>query len=133
MVEFELISRQCRLRWLGDGTGRLNWRDLWVLLKQSDPDSPIGRQLSGRKGDWSIQEHLIAQVVDGLRAISWQIGGGTRPKPLQRPKLERQPAPPPQEESPSLPVGDPFKPDESGVFTGELTPLSELNEWLGWA
>lgn len=115
---------------MGDCTGRVTWRDLWVMLRHAEPDSALGRELSGRTADWTVSEHILAGVLDGIRAISWQIGGGDKPQPLERPNSQTtNNGDAPQ----NAPVGDPFKGDESGVFKGEMTPITELNEWLGWA
>jgi len=129
-LEYELISNGSRLRWVGDRTGRVTWRDLWVMLRHADPDSTLGREMSGRTTDWTVSEHILAGVLDGIRAISWQIGGGERPKPLERPNQQVTVR---GELEHAAPEGDPFKWDESGVFQGEMTPIAELNEWLGWA
>lgn len=119
-----------RLRWVGDKTGRVTWRDLWVMVSHANAESTLGQELSGTRGDWTGTEHLLAGVLDTLRAISWQLGGGKKPKPLERPKTGQQHTP---SQEHTTPEGDPFKTNESGVFRGEPTPIAELNEWLGWA
>ena len=132
-LEAELIRCGGRLRWVGDGTDRVTWGDLVALLRYAEPESPLGRALGGRLSDWTFTQHLLAGVFDAVWAVVWQNGGGkgARPEALPRPverRVERVSA----SDAPD-PAGDPFKADESGVFRGESTPISELNEWLGWA
>lgn len=41
---------------------------------------------------WGLNEHLLAAVLDTLRAGNWQRGGGksARPKPIPRPGVDQQ-------------------------------------------
>lgn len=131
VVEHELIRQGLRLRWLCDGTDRLNWRDLGVLIRQADESSAIGRHALGDSYGWGVSEYLLAAAVDALNAANWQRSGkGDRPKPVERPHVgvvEMEPR-----STQGEPQGDPFKDDESGVFAGEAMPIDELNKWLGW-
>lgn len=122
-----------RLRWVGDGTDRLSWRDLIVLTRHPKPDTSLAEQVTGGESQWGLQEHLQASLFDAVQAIIWQNSGGKgpRPKPLSRPGQDGYAQP----HSPQLaegPQGNPFNADESGVFRGEAIPIDELNEWLGW-
>lgn len=122
-----------RLRWVGDGTDRLSWRDLIVLTRHPKTDSSLSEQVTGGESQWGLQEHLQASLFDAVQAIIWQNSGGKgpRPKPLPRPGQSEHS----DSRSPQLsegPQGNPFNADESGVFRGESMPIDELNEWLGW-
>lgn len=95
-----------------------------------DGSAALAEQLTNHESTWDIGTHLLASVLDGVHAMIWQNGGGkgARPKPVPRPGGQGGSS----TRSKSVPQGDPFNPNESGVFKGEMTPLSELNEWLGW-
>lgn len=87
-VERDLIGLGLRLRWLCDGTDRLNWRDLLVVIETADEDSVQGRLALGASAHWGITEHLLANVFDALNIANWQRGGGgmsKKPKPMPRP------------------------------------------------
>ncbi|GAB3946726.1 hypothetical protein [Corynebacterium tapiri] len=122
-----------RLRWLCDGTDRLNWRDLLVIVRQCGHDSALVRHSMGDAASWSVDTHILAGLLDGVNGLLWQGSGGKggKPKPMQRPTMGKTAQAPEGKPAP-VPEGDPFKDDESGVFRGEMTPLGELNEWLGW-
>lgn len=121
-----------RLRWVGDGTDRLSWRDIIVLIRHPHSESAFTTEVTNGEARWGIQEQLQAALFDSIRGIMWQNSGGKgpRPKPLPRPGLQTQTATSP---GPNGPQGDPFNPNESGVFRGETMPIDELNKWLGWA
>lgn len=121
-----------RLRWVGDGTDRLSWRDLIVLIHYMDGTTNLATYLTGGESEWDTQSHMLAGMLDGINAIIWQNGGGkgAKPKPIPRPGSTRTAAP---GGLPQSAEGNPFKDDESGTFRGVMTPLDELNEWLGWA
>ena len=80
-----------RLSWLGSEA--LTWRDLYVIVKQSPPDSAIHRSLAGPDHVWGLQEHLLAAVFDVLAAANWQRGGdenAKKPERLPRPGVKKQ-------------------------------------------
>lgn len=134
-LESDLIKIGARLRWVGDGTDRITWRDIQVMIRYADPDSMLGRALDGRMTDWSFSQHLMAGIFDTTQAIVWQnsSGKGPRPKPLPRPTPHPTAHKPAEAENKKpKPTGDPFKDDESGVFIGEPTAIGDLNKWLGW-
>lgn len=85
-VELELIRAGLRLR--DAPSRRLNWRDVYLIVKHAPRDSPIQRALADDDGPiWSTSDYLLAKVVDALNAGNWQRGGGkgTKPKPTPRP------------------------------------------------
>lgn len=127
-MEADLIVAGVRLRWLCDGTDRLNWRDLWVLINQTGPGTAVYRLLAGDRAQWGDAEELLAGILDALVAGNWQRGGGKGPRPKQLPRPGVKAA----SSAAPVPSGDPFKADESGIFEAEPVPLSELNDWLGW-
>ena len=98
-----------RLDWLG--TPALSWRDLLVIIRQSmvvrSQDSAIWHALvppaddpvwSEQRKDgppfdpsrWGLDQHLMASLVDGIRALIWQktedgSKGRNVPEPWPRP------------------------------------------------
>ena len=135
-VENELINRGLRFRWLGDGTDRVTWHDVAVILVTADPDSQLGRELRGQPDEWSLDQHMLASLVDGVHLLLWQNSGAKAKKPDMLPRPGESRATHRVAETTANvdgPQGNPFNPDESGVFRGVPTPIGELNEWLGWA
>lgn len=55
--------------------------------------SALGREMVGEVADWSIDTHLLADVVDVLNAANWQRSGTKKrpPKPMKRPKPKEVP------------------------------------------
>lgn len=133
-LESDLIRLGARLRWVGDGTDRLNWRDVIVLVQHPPADGAMSREVSDGDSLWGLQEQLLAGVYDAMQGMLWQNGGGkgTRPKPLPRPGVSGGHDSAPSQSSRPEPQGNPFKTYGSGVFKGETTSIAELNEWLGW-
>lgn len=86
-VERDLIGEGLRLRWLCDGTDRLNWRDLWVCIRLSREGSAVAAYFDGESAGWSMDTHLLAYIGDLLAGANWQRGGGKgdKPKPIPRP------------------------------------------------
>ncbi len=129
-VEHELIRHGLRLRWLCDGTDRLNWRDVAVVIRQAGESSAVARHVMGDAFGWGVGEYLLASAVDALHGANWQRSGkGSRPEPVARPGV----AVTAQNAESDTPKGNPFNDDESGTFTGVAMPIDELNKWLGWA
>lgn len=89
-LEFDLLAMGLRLRWLGDGTGRLDWGDLLTIVKQAAPGSALRRAA----GDgWSVTDHLLALVADELAVANWQRQGkrnAPRPRPIPRPGAKEE-------------------------------------------
>lgn len=65
----------------------LSIRRLRVLVRHLPHDSATRRELEADDAGWSLNEHLLALVVDAVRAGNWQRGGGkgAKPKPIPRP------------------------------------------------
>lgn len=108
-----------KLRWLLDGTDRLTWRDLLVIVRHLPLDAAINTYDDDHYGQWSLTNMLLAQAVDALNGANWQRGGGKgeRPKPVQRPGVEETS----------------YDDDDTSVFGGdETTTVDDLNSWLGW-
>lgn len=119
-MEYDLISLGLRLRWVGDGTGRLNWRDLLVIVREAPRSSALMRHLLPEGSQWSVDSYLLAGVLDALQARLWQAGGGKgkKPDPVDRPDDKR-------DDLTLNPTGD-----QSGVFRGESTSMAEMDEWM---
>ena len=128
-VEAELIKVGLRLRWLCDGTDRLNWRDVQVVILEADQGSAIARCELGESAFWTVDTHLLAGVLDALNGANFQRSGGRgkRPAPTPRPGLEPEGNSEGSKQS-----------AESGnqIFSGDgfemdAVSIDELNEWLG--
>ena len=126
-VEAELIKVGLRLRWLCDGTDRLNWRDVQVVILEADQGSAIARCELGESAFWTVDTHLLAGVLDALNGANFQRSGGRGKKP--------SPVPRPGEK----PTAEPARDDGSTLFGGadgfemDSVSIEEMNEWLGLA
>lgn len=126
-VEAELIKVGLRLRWLCDGTDRLNWRDVQVVILEADQGSAIARYELGESAFWTVDTHLLAGVLDALNGANFQRGGGKGKRP--------EPVPRPGEKSTAQPMRD----DSATLFSGtdgfemDSVSIEEMNEWLGLA
>ena len=126
-VEAELIKVGLRLRWLCDGTDRLNWRDVQVVILEADQGSAIARCELGESAFWTVDTHLLAGVLDALNGANFQRSGGRgkRPSPVPRPGEK--------------PTAEPARDDSSTLFGGtdgfemDSVSIEEMNEWLGLA
>lgn len=124
-VEAELIKVGLRLRWLCDGTDRLNWRDVQVVILEADQGSAIARYELGESAFWTVDTHLLAGVLDALNGANFQRSGGRGKRPEQVPR--------PGEKSTAEPTRD----DSSTLFGGtdgfemDSVSIEEMNEWLG--
>lgn len=119
---------------MGDGTDRLSWRDLSVIIRRSGQDSSLALQEQGEAALWSVSDHLLAGILDALHGANWQRSGskGQRPKPVPRPgdKNAHKAAPEPQNTDPHPEDGD------GGVFAKDgfemdTVSVDEMNKWLG--
>lgn len=125
-VEAELIKAGLRLRWLCDGTDRVNWRDVQVVILEADQGSAIARCELGESAFWTVDTHLLAGVLDALNGANFQRGGGRgkRPSPIPRP------------DTPNA-TTEPTRDDGSTLFGGmdgfemDSVSIDEMNEWLG--
>lgn len=89
-LERELMSMGLRLSQFQDGTGNLEYHDLFIILTQAHESSPINRALYPEAysyGDrWGLQEELLAGIMDQLNFARWeQHGKGKKPVPFPRP------------------------------------------------
>lgn len=142
-MEHDLIQLGLRLRWVGDGSGRVSWRDVIVIIRNAGQGTAIARHVHGEAAEWGAAEYLLAAAVDALNAANWQRSGdkhAKKPTPIPLPGVEshsRRETPVRGGEAPakpsSKPSGDPFDANQSGVFRGEAMPIDELNKFLGWA
>src|SRR5699024_6734589 len=95
-VDADLIMVGFRLRWLCDGTDRLNWRDVQVVILEADQGSAIARCELGESAFWTVDTHLLAGVLDALNGANFQRGGGKgkKPAPTPRPGMPTAPEEP---------------------------------------
>ena len=126
-VEAELIKVGLRLRWLCDGTDRLNWRDVQVVILEADQSSAIARHELGESAFWTVDTHLLAGVLDALNGANFQRSGGRgkRPSPVPRPG-EKSTAEPTRDDSSTLFGG-------TDGFEMDSVSIEEMNAWLGLA
>lgn len=87
MIELELIKLGHRLRDIG--SKRLDWRDLYVLIRgwQKEPHNPLGAAINGFDL-WTVGEQLLAEAVDVLQRANWQRANkpyAPKPKRITRP------------------------------------------------
>lgn len=96
-IEFDLLERKYRLRWLDDPAGNdFNWRDLWVLVRHLGPDSALHIAMHGRQeSEWTLANHLLAMTVENTSLLVWMKTKDAqrdhpmnRPKPIFRPGVE---------------------------------------------
>lgn len=123
------------MRWVCDGTDRLDWGDIKTIIRQSPRTSALSRHINGDMAEWDATDYLLAELIDVASVITWQLGGdgnAPRPKPYPRPGGKHTGEDKPEKAADTTPTGDPFNPEESGCFVGVATPLDELNAWLGW-
>lgn len=114
-----------RLRWLCDGTDRLNWRDLLVIIRESSRSSALMRHLKPAESQWDTNSYLLAQAVDALHGANWQRSGkGKAPDPVPRPN-----------DGPARPSIEPAPAGDSvfgaGVFEPVAVSQEEIDAWLG--
>lgn len=121
-LEFDLITLGLRLRWLADGTDRLSYRDVIVVVRESGHDSAIGRYVLGDAHGWQASEELLAGLLDAVNGLLWQGGGGkgAKPKPIPRPSVSRDVG---ADSGPQSVFGEDFEQD--------AVSLEEIQEWLG--
>lgn len=105
------------MRWLCDGTDRLNWSDLVALVTRSHPESALSRY-KYTDNTWTVDSFLIANVVDALTILAWQqtedgAKNRNRPKPIWRPGQ--------QDEQPE---------DNTVERFGEAHTLDEVNDHM---
>lgn len=132
-----MIERGLRLRWLCDGTDRLDWDDLLAVVAQLPRDSAVGRFELGEQAQWGLGESLTAELVDSLRVVQWLMGrymGADVEFPPMVPRpWEAEGAGGVSGEVVDAEVVNPMGEDEPGRFVGETLSVAEMAEFLGWA
>lgn len=111
-VEFDLIRYGLRLDWLGSEA--LSWRDLYVIVAQSGPDTAIYRSMND---EWpqTIEADLLRAVELNTRVIAWQgtrdgQRGNNRPEPFLWPWERKQ----------------------DKAIRGDAMTIEEALDFLGW-
>ena len=128
-VNRDLIDLGLRLRWLCDGTDRLNWEDLLDIVENSAPESAVYRHVEGGIPGWTMTDYQIANLIDAVNGLAWGLAGGKeqdRPDPAWRPNMQSQAIEqkqPPGEGG----FGGVFGTD----FEEETMSLEEANAFLG--
>ena len=113
----------------------MDWGDIKTIIRQSPRTSALSRHVNGDIAAWGETDYLLAELIDVVSAVSWQLGGDSktpRPKPYPRPEIKHTGVDKTETRADDVPTGDPFNPEESGRFMSVATPIDELNDWLGW-
>lgn len=114
-LEYDLLERGYRLRWVYDGTNDFTWRDLWVIVRHMPRTSALQRAIHGHEqAEWTVSDYLLATIADGQNWLVWAktkdgAAGRRKPKPIPRP-------------------GD--KP-ESEKLSADVLPAEEMCAFLG--
>jgi hypothetical protein len=101
------------LDWLG--SDQLTWRDLKVIVRQSQADSALARAMNPDV-HWGISELLLAEAVDTLHWLQWAKTKDAQykrnmPKPVPRPGVDTS----------------------QYEVIGEAMEMDDLDRALGWA
>lgn len=91
-LEYELIKRGARLRWLG--TPFLSWRDVYLIAINAEPGSQLARELDPSLA-WTRTDYWLQSIEYSLR---WLVWGKTkdaqhnrkRPKPVEPPAKKQK-------------------------------------------
>lgn len=88
-LERELLGLGLRLSWLGDGTNRITYHDVYIILTEASESSPIARALHPEQYAWGLKEELLAGVIDQIQFARYEqsTGKGSKPKPIDRPSI----------------------------------------------
>lgn len=123
-LEADLIAAGLRLRWMCDGTDRLNWRDLQVLVATAGRESRLFQALEPELSEWTTDTDLLAAILHTLQGANWQRAGGRgrKPKPIERPQSAQE----------AVETVEQVADGESGKWTTEPLPSDQMAEWLGW-
>lgn len=127
-VNRDLIDLGLRLRWLCDGTDRLNWEDLLDIVENSAPESAVYRHVQGGIPGWTMTDYQIANLIDAVNGLAWGLAGGKeqdRPDPAWRPSMKDKITDHTTESSGGF--GGIFGAD----FEEETMSLEEANAFLG--
>lgn len=95
-IEYDLLDRGYRLRWLGAPARDFNWRDLYVLVRGLGQGSALHKARHGEEEDaWTLSNHLLARQVENTDLLVWmktedasRRPARNRPKPIYRPGVE---------------------------------------------
>ena len=92
------------------------WRDVFIVCRFAPPGSPLARVLDASNGTWTLDQAMLAALIDLVRdqtfSLMRQLGakGGRPPKPIPRPW-----------DAPMV---------ESERIVGEVMTRTEMDEWL---
>lgn len=113
------------MRWLCDGTDRLNWRDLYIMIRRPPKGSMISKYVNEEHDAWTVDTYLLAVITDALRGANWQRGGGQgdKPTPIPRPNIDGV-------DSGQEPDGERVKFAGHDLEVEDMS-LEEAAEWLG--
>ena len=92
----------------------MNWRDLYVIVRNSD-NGAVFKAIHGERAEWGLQDHLLARIGDTLDLLWWAktedaTKNRNRPKPLPRPGITDD--------------------SKKQIGSGSL-PVDAMREWLG--
>lgn len=65
--------------------GKLSWRRVKVLIAGLPPEAALFRKMDGM-GGWTLTDHLLASVIDGLGVVAYNslVGPHADPRRLRR-------------------------------------------------
>lgn len=70
----------------------LTWRQVIVWIRHLPAESALARRGLVGEQSWSVSEHLLASVVDTLRALDWHyVSAHTADEPPPAPIMVRRP------------------------------------------
>lgn len=135
-LEYDLLALGFRLRWVDQPEQDFSWKDVLVIVSQSPRLSALMRKVDPDLYHWGLQEHLTAALVDAVRGISWQLGGGKgkRPDPIPQGSGGRlaQSTEYSCDDTPNAGIDPLTSVEVSGTITGVAVSIDELNKFLGW-
>lgn len=114
-IEHDLLLAGYKWRWAG--TGRLSWRDVWVIVRAAQPGSAIHRALSPDGKGWSENTAVLADLIDEIRALKYYVQAQVSRKRPKKPKPYPRPG---------------VKPAHTETFGYAPMPIPELILKLGW-
>ena len=86
-LEYELLKVGVRLRWLGRSL--LSWNDIYLIVANSEPGTPLAKALDKRMV-WKPIDFWMRSIEYSLRWLVWAKTkdgqkGRRKPKPMQPP------------------------------------------------
>lgn len=127
-VNRDLIDLGLRLRWLCDGSDRLNWEDLLDIVENSAPESAVYRHVQGGLPGWTMTDYQIANLIDAVNGLAWGLAGGKgqdRPEPAWRPPVKEKAV------DHATDAGGGFGGLFGSDFEEETMSIEEANRFLG--